>query len=295
MTRLPLRIASAVYRKIPIKRLREVVFNAYLRIVRKRHTVRTIEGMTFDLDLSEMIDVGVFLEQYERDLVRAIESLCRPGCCVFDIGANVGAHTLRFGKLTGPTGSVYAFEPTTYAYRKLVRNLELNQFHHVHPFQIALGETNAPNQQVRFRSSWRSDGRHEVGESTVDLVTLDIWCELHAIQQVDLIKLDVDGHEYPVLAGASRILASCKPVILIEAGAWHFQNAARNPFNILKELGFRFWDAKTLEEYPDPDAIRRRLPERDEEMGVSINLVAATTPPALVSGAKRSSRRMADS
>lgn len=279
-TRAAIRLARGVYRATPFRPLREAYFQAFLRLVRGRRVVRTVEGMTFELDLGELIDVGVFLEQFERDLVALIEQLTQPGATVLDIGANVGAHTLRFAKHVGPSGRVFAFEPTDYAYRKLVRNVSLNadSTPHVEALQLALGEERAVRQTVGFRSSWRSDGQQNTASSIVDFATLDAWCGERGITGVDLIKLDVDGHEYPVLAGGREILRRSLPIVLIEAGAYHFTHADRNPLALLKDLGYRFWNTDSLDEYADLQAIRRRLPAEDDHMDSSINVLAMTKP-----------------
>ena len=104
---------------------------------------------------------------------------------------------------------------------------------------------------------------------------------------MDLVKLDVDGFEYRVLAGGRELIARTRPIILIEAGAWHFTTGG-NPLQLLSDLGYGFRDAVTLEEL-SLDAIRRRLPERDDEMALSINLVASVGPLPVAPGAGVSS------
>jgi FkbM family methyltransferase len=270
--------AARLYRATPSQRVRQLYFNAFLRFVRGRRIVRDVEGMTFELDLGEMIDVSVLLQQYERDIVALIERLTTPGCTVLDIGANVGAHALRFSKLTGPAGYVYAFEPTDYAYRKLQRNLELNRFPQTRALQLALGEQAALQQPVTFRSSWRSDLTRDTAVTHVDFVALDDWCRAEGVERIDVVKLDVDGHEYPVLAGGQDAIRRSRPAILIEAGAWHFRDAGRSPFVLLQDAGYRFWDTKTLVEYPTLRALAARLPEDDAAMDFSVNVLARMAP-----------------
>jgi FkbM family methyltransferase len=276
INRTAFRLATRVYRATPFQPLREAYFRMFLRLVRGRRVIRVVEGMTFELDLGELIDVGVFLERYERDMVVLIERLTQPAWTVLDIGANIGAHTLRFAKLVGGAGRVFAFEPTDYAYHKLTRNLSLNRFPQASAVQVALGEKNDAARNVTFRSSWRSDGRDSTQQTTVDFARLDDWCREHGVARVDLIKLDVDGNEFPVLAGGLEMLQANHPVVLMEAGAYHFRDPARNPLAVLRNFEYRFWDTKTLQEYPNLDAIRRQLPERDDDLGFSINVLAMT-------------------
>jgi FkbM family methyltransferase len=171
---------------------------------------------------------------------------------------------------------VLAIEPTDYAYRKLVTNLSLNPYPHVTALQRALAERAAPQQTISFRSSWRSDGRQRMATSVVDFVTLDDCCASEGIERVDLVKLDVDGHEFGVLAGGRRMLKASRPALLMETGAWHFEDADRNPLVFLRDLGYRFWDTKTLTGLSSLDAIRQTLPPDKE---ISINVLAMTSAP----------------
>lgn len=271
--------AKFLYRITPFRSIRELYFKLFLRLVRGRKALTTVDGMIFECDLSEMIDVGVYLQQYEPDVVATIERFCRPGWCVLDIGANIGAHTLRLAKKVGATGRVFAFEPAEYAYRKLLRNVSLNEFNNVHAFQLALSDKNIKQQTIRLRSSWPTDGRYVDGESIVDLQRLDDWCSDHHLEWVDLIKLDVDGNEFEVLNGARGLLERSRPILITEVGAWHFEDLSKNPFEILRQLDYRFWNAKSLSEYQDLNAIKKVLPARDDEMAVSINLIAAPKVP----------------
>src|SRR3954454_10033377 len=87
----------------------------------------TRRGIRWDLDLSEVIDLSIYLTGYtEYSTVRAYRRLIRPGDVILDIGANIGAHTLQFASLTGPRGQVFAFEPTAFPFGKLKENIRLN-------------------------------------------------------------------------------------------------------------------------------------------------------------------------
>ena len=115
------------------------------------------DGVTYDLDLSQGIDFGIFLGNiYERRTKVALRKLVSPASLVLDIGANIGAHTLHLAQLVGPNGRVMAFEPTDFAFRKLSRNLELNpslasRIEAFHYFLTAKDKTNVPN---AIYSSW---------------------------------------------------------------------------------------------------------------------------------------------
>jgi FkbM family methyltransferase len=215
--------------------------------------------------------------------------LTRPGWTVLDIGANMGAHTLRFSKLVGSGGQVFAFEPMEYAFVKLARNVSLNDAANTHPFRLALSDRNADAQRVSYRSSWALSGERRAESAIVDFRRLDDWCAERRIDAIHVIKLDVDGQELQVLKGALATIERCRPVLLVETGAWHFASPEGNPLQLLAGRGYRFWETTTLTE-TDLVSIRARLPERDDEMAFSINLVASTEAPPLGGWAAGSAR-----
>jgi FkbM family methyltransferase len=264
-------LARVVYRAIPLRSVRQAGFAAYARAVRSRVVQADVDGVRYELHLGELIDLALYLQQFEPDVRAAIRRITKPGMTVLDIGANVGAHTLLFSALTGSTGRVVAFEPTDFGYRKLEKNVSLNPNLAVELVHMALADRTARQQQVDFRASWQTDGRRVDGLSTVDMIRLDEWADAHDLTRVDVIKLDVDGYEYPVLVGGQKTIARTRPTFIIEATGLHFADAARNPFEVLRSLDYRLWDLAGQEMLTFDD-VRERLARHDPTF--SINLVA---------------------
>jgi FkbM family methyltransferase len=143
----------------------------------------------------------------ERSLVR---SLLKPGFRVADVGANIGYILLLFESAVGPGGSVACFEPEPENVAELRRNAEANAFANVLIFPVAVGA--APG-TVSLRSGLNGavaeDGS---GDLTVPMVRLD-----DALAgPVDFLKIDVEGYEGHVLAGARRLLAEHRPTLFVE-------------------------------------------------------------------------------
>jgi FkbM family methyltransferase len=263
-----LRISEYFYRKIPSKAVRAMCFNAFAAAVRNRTVTVVRRNIRYSLDLAECIELSVYLNVFERDTVAFIEKLRLVGATALDIGANVGAHALPLGKLVGPNGRVFAFEPTDDAFRRLQRNIALNPFN-VKAFRIALSDENLPQQENVFKGSFRFDEKPPAASSTpVDLVRLDDWCVEQGVRRVDFVKLDVDGFEYRVLRGGRGVLSQF-PLIVMEVGSWHFSDPATNPLNLLADAGFWFWDLRTLNMYPSIASIGELVPEG------SVNIAAA--------------------
>lgn len=274
MNRILVNFGTWFWRNMPFKSVRHVAWKLFLKKVRNKKTIESIDGITYDLDLGEMIDVCIYVKRFEKEVTDFINNTAKPGEVVLDIGANIGAHCLRFASLVHEEGRVYAFEPTEYAYGKLRKNIELNSFGNIKTYRVALSNQNLAEQKIDYRSSWRSDGTQVQGTSVVDFVRLDDWSKEARLSKIDIVKIDVDGNEFGVMDGGRETLNRYRPMVIAEVGAWHFADTHKNPWKILAEMGYRFWDVQTRGEYSTLEQMRERLPQEDKEMGFSINVVA---------------------
>jgi FkbM family methyltransferase len=219
-------IATIAYKLV--SRVRRILGKSDQVVIRRN-------GITWDLDLREGIDFSIFLfGGFELATLRLYESIVHAGDVVLDIGANIGAHTLPFASLVGRDGRVYAFEPTQYAYEKLSRNVKANpivapNIELVHAMLVS-ESSNAIAPQVY--SSWpliKEEGLHEQHrgklKSTADaeIMTVDEFVARGRIDRIDFVKLDVDGNEAGVLAGAANTLRSFRPRVLMEWAPYLFQ------------------------------------------------------------------------
>lgn len=267
-------LAKKIYLNTPFQSLKNIYYRLFCAVVRNKIVQSTIDGISYRLDLGEVIDICIYLNRYEPGMTAAIENHCRPGFTVLDIGANIGAHALRLAKISGESGKVYAFEPTSYAYGKLVHNIALNKFKNITPVQIALSDRNLLAQKINYRSSWPTKGKPIDQESIVDFVTLDDWLMKERIEHIDLIKLDVDGNEYSVIMGATSLLTSQHPVILMEVWGPNFADDLKNPFMLLKQLGYKFYGIRTDEEYVNVDDLRALVTSDGKLLDYSFDIVA---------------------
>lgn len=214
-------------------------------------------GLLWELDLGEGIDFSIYLlGAFERSTVQALSKLVKPGDTVLDIGANIGAHTLHLAKSVGPEGRVFAFEPTNYAFGKLTRNLALNPElkKRVTTAQLLLVDAVGRPKQAEIYSSWpleNGQGRHpkHLGQlqstSNAGVDTLDNYAQTHGIDKVDLIKIDVDGHEYPVLQGARELLTRHAPTLVMELSPYvHSEEGSSfaDLIGLLKSVGYSLKD-----------------------------------------------------
>lgn len=266
--------AKRIYLNTPYQSLRSIYYRIFCAMVRSRIVQSSVDGINYKLDLGEVIDLCLYLNRYEPDMVAAIKKFCRPGFTVLDIGANIGAHALRLARIVGESGKVYAFEPTDYAYQKLVHNISLNQFKNIIPIQVVLSDKNLLRQSIHFRSSWPTNGNPIEQESIVDSIRLDDWCKRENFEHVDLIKLDVDGNEYSVIMGAELLLTRHHPLILMEVWGPNFSDPLKNPFIVLKQLGYRFFHIDTGAEYATIDDLEAVVSSDGKLLDYSFGIVA---------------------
>jgi FkbM family methyltransferase len=220
ITRIKIFLARILYRIV------HLVYPRDMRIV-----VRG--GIKYELDLSEGIDLSVFLFGNFQRHVSQNERLSLPeDAVIFDVGANSGIMTLQFAHLA-PDGRVYAFEPTFYAFAKLMRNLELNPelAQRVVPIQSFVSSNTSAQPDITAYASWKVGGKtegteHRVHGGTpkstegVPAVSVDDFCEQNNIARLDFIKIDTDGHELEVLKGARKVIGKFRPAIIFEIGMY---------------------------------------------------------------------------
>ncbi len=152
--------------------------------------------------------------QAEIDLFRQI---LKPGSLVVEVGANIGTHTLFFARQVGLEGAVVAFEPQPIVFQTLCANLALNCVTNVRCFQQAVGAE--PGEiRVPVLDSTREENYGGLslegcrqGEPT-PMVTLDSL----NLGRCALLKVDVEGMERQVLAGAANTIAKCRPILYVE-------------------------------------------------------------------------------
>ncbi len=178
---------------------------------------------------------GCWLGHYEHDKQEVVARLVKPGMHVLDIGANAGFYTLAFSRLVGSSGHVWAFEPLAENMHNLSRHVRLNRIGNATLVQIAVADKTeilafdvAPSNSMGRISD-------KEGSYWVPAASIDELISRGLIPLPDLIKLDVEGAESRVLAGAHSLLRRHRTVFLI---ALHGEAQMRGCPRILKEAGY---------------------------------------------------------
>jgi FkbM family methyltransferase len=147
---------------------------------------------------------------WEIWITMAIAQFVRPGMTCIDVGANVGYYSVLMADWVGPTGTVVAVEPEARNYAALEANLE-NASATVHAHHVAASDRvgKAHLTVVRDHGGNHTLEKHsspsaEFSSETVDTMTLDELTRY--LPRVDLIKMDVEGHERKVWLGMLELL-----------------------------------------------------------------------------------------
>ncbi len=204
-------------------------------------------------------------------LTRFDPSRRMPGRAI-DVGANMGFYAYAFSHVYD---AVEAFEPQPDCVRHLAAFAEREPRLRVHTLALSDAPGHATLSVPLVRGRWRTRAATGLGSLTpppgfalrdlaVELATLDSF----AFADVGLIKIDVEGHEAAVLAGARETLQRCGPALIVEIEERHTcAEALFGIFATLADLGYhgtflRGQDRLPLAEF-DLERDQRRFAEQD--------------------------------
>ena len=195
-------------------------------------------GMNFEFylphyeeDLLQHIIVNYanFYENVELDYLR--KEIIPRDAVVLDIGANIGNHTVFFGKVCGAK-RIYCFEPVHETYETLCENIELNGLDNiVTANNTALGSISG-KAKIKYYDPKQigSTQVEEAEDGDMQMARLDDY----AFERIDFIKIDVETYEYNLLKGAKETFTKHSPIVFIEILEENFNKVNA----LLEEYGY---------------------------------------------------------
>jgi len=236
-----------MFNRLPITRIKiaiaKILYRLIVPIFSKKDKQITRNGISYQVDLSEGIDLSLFIFGNFQKHVTQNKYLEIPvDATIIDVGGNFGIMALQFAK-QAKQGKVISFEPTHYALEKFKRNLELNPElnKRITVINSFVSDKSSNEASIKAFSSWKVSKSQQVEEQHpvhlglskssdgVGATTLNDFCKLSDIQKLDLIKIDTDGHEFEVFKGAKDCIAIYRPKIVFEVGKY-----------VMKEKGIDF-------------------------------------------------------
>lgn len=202
--------------QLDFARLREILLASEEYRLRFRHRRVTVElrGAKLVVDAEDpAFGAGLAGGAPHDPLVAAVlHRLLRPAAVYVDIGANIGALALPAALRVGPRGKVIGFEPDPANASLFLAGVAANGFSQVRLFPLALSD--APG--VFALQGASNAYLVPPGETDVMVQAMPGDELLAAEPRIDVVKLDIEGHEPRALAGLARTLARHRPWIVLE-------------------------------------------------------------------------------
>jgi FkbM family methyltransferase len=182
----------------------------------KDHLFLVLEKDTF---INECLEKYGHWEKPTMDICR---SYLKSDSYVIEVGAHIGSHTVILSDIC-KDGVVYSFELQKLIFQLLNANLLLNTCKNVYTYMEAasdenkiesIGEIDYQN-MTKFNSGLGSlNAVRQYQGYPINIISLDN--KFSEIKKLDLIKIDAEGHEVPILKGAKKLIKKFKPLILTE-------------------------------------------------------------------------------
>jgi len=189
-------------------------------------------------------------QRWEPEVMALCERYVKKDTVVVDIGSNMGTFTVRLAQLAGSMGRVVAFEPQRIMYQQTCCNVFLNKLKNVYVHNVAIGNNTTKvvhltpiDYQNGAPGEVRIDGSS--GEA-VECLPLDYF----GLQNVSLIKMDVERYEPFVFDGARKTIEENRPVILFELTTLPLPDYPENfVLNFLAEMNYNVYEVTQWGDY----------------------------------------------
>lgn len=183
-----------------------------------------------------------------------IHQLLQDDSVFVDIGTNKGIYLYQAEKKV-KSGKIFGFEPN----ESLVNYIQ-PLFPKIKLFPLAVSSSTGTsvlhipkkgNGLQDTRASLEDMG-DEVEKIEIKTITLDDWVTQNNIQKLDVVKIDVEGHEFDTIKGSRKVLQTLKPIFIIEIELRHAHYLINEIFDFIKGFGYEvfYFDRKSLSLQP---------------------------------------------
>lgn len=166
-------------------------------------------GVVMELDPGDYVQREIlFHGAYEPASLALVGRLLADATVFVDIGAHVGQYSLAAAAALAGRGRVYAFEPTPKTGARLLHNARLSGAENLHVFTfgvsdaVGLAHMAEPPPTLDHGQNWggtRITGERRAGGHTIATFPLALVAASLGWKNIDVVKIDVEGHEAPVL------------------------------------------------------------------------------------------------
>ena len=246
----------------------ERIFDSFHKNQKRIHKFKHASKDKYLYNLNSNVKINLYKDShlchmiindcFEKDELTFATRFLKSGDFFLDIGSNIGLFSLIASPIIGNKGSIMAIEPGLQTYNRLVENVKLNKFTNIHTLNLALSNIEEEREFFVDKTgydAWNSLGKPSAGnfheKEVIQTKTLDRLVVEYSHTQIDLIKIDVEGWELPVLQGAKQVLSQKNaPVLMVEFTEENAKNAGftcRKIFEIGIEYGYRWYEYSITE------------------------------------------------
>lgn len=172
---------------------------------------------------------------HDTYIMDKLKPYIKEGMTVVDVGAHVGTHSIKYSNYVGFTGKVIAFEPNPEAFDCLKHNMGGIKNVRIHN----LGLSNTDKKLGMVNNPQNIGANYLAGEGNIPCIRFD---DLH-LNNVDFIKVDIEGMEPEFLDGARNTIKNHKPVMFIEINRFALARNGYTPetvYDFLRKFGYTF-------------------------------------------------------
>jgi FkbM family methyltransferase len=247
-------------------------------------------GLVRRMDGEEVIRIRpsqrYFRDNFEIRLFRYLRENVKPGDVVLEVGANVGIFTVALARWVGPSGHIYAFEPTPEARDTLCHHLRLNHVQErvtVIPEAVSDSPGRASFYVVGTSGENTLSPKHSRIPSAdsidVNVTTIDAFCQERRIAP-SLVKIDIEGYEFHALRGAKRTIEQHAPRIVLELHPMNWPDIGWHSELTRQFFSELHYDVRPLNEAADPFSSYGHVALEPRERSETVNAIGDESPEA---------------
>jgi FkbM family methyltransferase len=201
-----------------------------------------VNDACFELNLNEVIQRKMFLDSYEPIETGWFRECVNKGDVIIDVGASFGHYTSLGASLVGTTGRVFAFEPSPVASQVLLGMIRDSGIDNIVLTRAAVGRANGAVDLFLPTTSYLHSPSIVNSDPTfvphrIPVVALDEFEAIQPINEIKLMKIDVEGYEPDVLDGMERMLHAKKVQnIFCEFNSWWLERNGTTTERLLERF-----------------------------------------------------------
>ena len=222
--RIALRHPSDFYRKLKWKKIRKNFHEENIKLNLEKFDILVMNN---DDGIAAELAVDKMHEPYGTEILL---SIIQDNMTVVDLGANIGYYVLQQATHKN-LEKIIAIEPNPVSFECLKKNIDLNNLKNVDTYNIAISDTDGtcPFYISKISNICSITPKTDYEKIiSVPVTKLDSFVKKYKIKNVDLVRMDIEGHEVHAIRGMLNTLKTKKPWICMEYHSPMIDDKQRN-------------------------------------------------------------------